>query len=138
MHVDICYIHNPQHRDGNPNKTQWTINEIDERSCFQFAGRLKYEQNCELSTTCWGIHVTNGRVCALGKSAVKSSAPIYDLIIAKFVDGNANHKWHGYPADHEANIQDIPPECVRSSWLKSGYLTAAKIRKISRGQRCRL
>ena len=56
--------------------------------------------------------------------------------MAKFV-GNRDI-WYGYPADHQRNQQDIPTERVRRIWMQGGVLTPAKIRKITRGQPCRL
>lgn len=135
---DVFYIHNLEHRNKNPNKAQWSISKPEERECFILAAKLKYKEKiCELDATCWGIHLNANKVGILGQSMARSSRPKRDLFIAKFVDGSADGKWHGYPADHEMNAQDIPPHCILNHWLRSNYFSPAKIRKISRGQRCR-
>lgn len=128
----VFYIHKIDHRNGNPNKSQWTINEAEERKSFRRAFNSWRDSN----HTCWGLHFEDGHVAYLGKT--KRSAPEQrDLFIAKFIDGNRNNIWHGYPADHVLNQQDIPPEAVLKMWLDFQYLRPAVVRKVSRGQKCK-
>ena len=58
------------------------------------------------------------------------------VFVAKFT-GDEN-VWHGYPADHRGSHRDIPIELVLDGWMRGGLLTPAKIRKLIRGQPCRL
>jgi hypothetical protein len=60
------------------------------------------------------------------------------LFVAKFVASAPPAVWHGYPADHERNPQDIPESEVLRDWIQSGLLAAAKVRKLTRGQPCNL
>ncbi len=83
-------------------------------------------------THAWGLHVPNGSILYLGVAQDHST----QVFIAKFVDGTAKNDWHGYPADHERNPHDIPDTAILNNWLSSKILSAAKIRKISRGQPC--
>lgn len=130
---NISYIPKLDHRNGSPQKSQWTISEQAEQQCFYQAYNLW--QQAEY--TCWGLHFENGKAVYLGKSKI-SSGIVRDLFIAKFLDSNANCEWHGYPADHTLNHQDIPPTDVLAVWLKDGHLRQAAIRKITKGQKCKL
>jgi len=129
----VYYIHKIDHRNGSSEKSQWTISEPIERQCFH---RAYTSWRCT-KHTCWGLHFESSKVAYLGVS--KSSAAIArNLFIAKFGDSNENSKWHGYPADHVLNQQDIPPEDVLAMWLQTQHLRPAAIRKLSRGQKCKL
>jgi hypothetical protein len=87
--------------------------------------------------SCWGLHFRDELVSYLG--VTKSAAPEKRrLFVAKFIDNNGNNRWHGYPADHVLNQQDIPPENILGNWLENQYLRTATIRKLSKGQKCRL
>lgn len=130
---NIYYIHKMDHRNGNPSKSQWTVHELTERNCFQHA-LSSWQCN---PYSCWGLHFEDDKTAYLG--VTKSSAPEKrDLFIAKFIDSNKNNKWHGYPADHVLNSQDIPPEEVLAMWLQVKHLRPATVRKLSRGQKCKL
>jgi hypothetical protein len=74
----------------------------------------------------------------LGETA-SSESERRQLFIAKFVDSNKNDQWHGYPADPCGNKQqDIPPETVLNIWLQEQYLRPSIIRKLTKGQKCKL
>lgn len=81
----------------------------------------------------WGLHIVNGGPDWLGTAQDHESR----VFIAKFV-GQLDSDWHGYPADHVRNPQDIPHENVLGSWLDDELMSAAKVRKVMRGQRCSL
>ena len=133
MPSNITYIHKIDHRNGSSNKSQWIISEVAERKCFCKAVTI---WRCE-DFTCWGLHLENNQTSYLG--VTKSSAPKpRKLFVAKFIDSNKNSKWHGYPADHIANQQDIPPEVVLSKWYDDNHLRLVTIRKLSKGQKCKL
>jgi len=73
----------------------------------------------------------------LGRSA--RSVPVFrKLLLGKFIGGEPSNTWHGYPADHVQNSQDIPPASILRQWLESKILRPAQIRKISKGQKCSL
>jgi hypothetical protein len=90
------------------------------------------------SYVCWGLHFEEQAVTYLGVTASGEPEP-RQLFIAKFVDSNKNDQWHGYPADPGGNKQqDIPPETVLNSWLQEQYLRPSIIRKLTKGQKCKL
>jgi len=94
------------HRNGAPKKSQWSIPAREEELCFNDAFNKDW---CGLGRG-WGfIHVKLDGARPLGWSAAELGAP-RTLYIAKFLDGNSNNQWHGYPADHQNHAQDIPDE----------------------------
>ena len=124
----VFYIHKLDHRNRSPRKSQWTIPENEERRVFSHA----YAQGWYTDTTGWGLRLVNGLVCDVGTSVDQ----IRHLFIAKFVDGNSKSQWHGYPADHVMNQQDLPDVTLLRTWSTDGYLSFAKVRKIVRRQPC--
>ena len=80
----------------------------------------------------WGLHLAAGKPDYLGVARDHETK----VFVAKFT-GEQN-VWHGYPADHRRNHQDIPTEQVLTAWIRDGLLARAKIRKLTRGQPCRL
>jgi hypothetical protein len=129
----MTYTPHPHHRDGRPAKSQWTISIAEELASFDHAGREDWLMPPEEPTVGWGLHCVEGSPCVLGVAVDRSR----DFIIAKFVTSNGSD-WHGYPADHQSNPQDIPLEAVLASWLQGSLFSAAKVRKIVRGQPCRI
>jgi len=130
----VYYIHKMDHRDGTHDKSQWIIDLESERNCF----RLTYDSHwCIPPHLGWGLHFDKGQVAYLGRTNARVQER-RDIFIAKFVDGDRNSKWHGYPADHVKNRQDIPPESVLRNWADSQFIRRALVRKIASGQRCKL
>lgn len=126
----LNYLHNLQHRDGTAMKSQWIIGYAEERTCFINSYNNAWFNN----NTGWGLHFYDQIVDYLGVSHDRERR----LFIAKFVADNGPSYWHGYPADYQINIQDIPREDVLNKWLAGGIFSPAKIRKILRGKPCRL
>lgn len=132
VHVLECgrsYVHKADHRDGTAAKSQWSIDEADERGCLSKSVASSW---CDTEHA-WGVHRVSGQVRHLGIAQNR----VTQLFVAKYVNGQ-NNLWHGYPADPQRHSQDIPPQYVLNSWLSLDILPAAKIRKIQRGQRCQL
>jgi len=127
---DIIYQVHPDHRNGTRGKSQWTISEQAELDMFDNVlghGRLH-------SDVGWGLYIDNGRVDYLGVA----QDHYRKVFVAKFVDGSQNNCWHGYPADHQRNVSDIPAPYILQEWLDANLLRCAVIRKIMRGQPCNL
>lgn len=123
------YSVNPHHRNGNVNKSQWTISEADEIRSFELAsanGWLLAEKG-------WSLHFVDLTATWLGVAKDRTT----QLFVAKFVGGQ-EIDWHGYPADYRNNNHDIPEEAILRSWLTQKHLSAAKVRKIAKGQPCSL
>ena len=127
---DPEYKVHPPHRNGNPRKSQWTISEPDEIECF----RAAFRNNWRVGATTWGLHLVEQQPDWLGVSKDRANR----LFIAKFVSDAKTGPWHGYPADYRNNQHDIPSESILGKWLMETKLSAAKIRKIARGQPCSL
>jgi len=124
------YVISSQHRaTGNPNKTVWTLDYNAEVDCFKLSKTSEWIQD----NYGWGIKVINSVIQYLGHNFENER-----LKLAKFVDGNQNDIWHGYPADYLRRSQDRPPTFVLKNWVEEGYLSKAKMNKIRRGQSCNI
>ncbi len=121
------YVIHPDHRNGNWRKSQWTISESEERECFAAAEASRWL----IDDLGWGLYPTDGKPDWVGVCANRSRRSL----IAKFVGVGSSNSWHGYPADHMNNRQDIPPPRILRMWL-SVRLPPARIRKIAKGQPC--
>lgn len=107
----------------------------EERGCFINA--MKSCWNLPMYNG-WGLYFENGQVAYVGVTA-SDEPEERELFIAKFVDSDKNDRWHGYPADPcGEKKQDIPPEKILNTWLQAGHLRPQVIRKITKGQKCRL
>ena len=124
------YIPNPDHRNQTPRKSQWTISIDEEIRCFNVAQVRGWHVN----NVGWGLYMPNAHPDWLGVAQDHHTK----VFIAKFVSSQHTDTWHGYPADYRRNAHDIPHERVLNSWLQDGIFTPAKIRKITKGQRCSL
>ncbi len=125
---DVSYSHNLSHRDGTLKKSQWKIFNDEELLSFTTALKKKWL----LSDVGWGLHFENKTPANLGVAQDHETL----VFVAKFV--NDKNTWHGYPADHQRNNQDIPPEQIRRKWLEAKVLPLPKIRKLGKGQPCSL
>lgn len=124
------YLFYPQHRNGNTKKSQWTIKTVDEFNACANA----LSSNWINGSTAWGLYLVNNNALYLGRSADGKK----NLFIAKFVDGDKNQQWHGYPADHSVKVCDIPDDDVLHDWMKNKLLKRSKISKIIQGKPCSL
>ena len=124
----MTYAPNPQHRNKTKGKSQWSISRAQEVACFDTTHANQWVEN----NNGWGLHYSAGVPDYLGLAQDHTTR----VFIAKFV-GNQGI-WHGYPADHQQNQQDIPTERILAIWMKTNVLRPAKIRKIMKGQPCRL
>ena len=128
------YGFKPDHRDNTTLKSQWVILCADEVNCFNLATSQDWSSD---ASTRWGLHF-NPSVANLGQSALAFGIPPRALFIAKFIDGNANDLWHGYPADPYRNQHDLPPTSVLKIWQSESHLRPALIRKLVKGRLCAL
>jgi len=126
----LSYCVHPHHRNRMRGKSQWTIGANEERDVFVSAKTQNWIQSSEG----WGLHIVGGCVAYVGIAQDHAR----QLFVAKFVNGNQNQFWHGYPADHQRHAQDIPSEFVLRRWLVGGLLPPQKIAKLQRGKPCSL
>jgi hypothetical protein len=126
----VVYLPNPQHRDGNPNKSQWIINTNQEIYVFKYTAYKNwiFEENG------WGLFIDKDIINYLGIINNRNTS----IFIAKFVVDINHNAWHGYPADYQFKAQDVPDKEVINKWIKEKYITKAKARKIMMGQSCRI
>ncbi|MBS1963098.1 MAG: hypothetical protein JST04_12860 [Bdellovibrionales bacterium] len=124
------YLPHSHHRNGMAGKSQWSIAINEEVECFRDAvhGQWFFQGDG------WGLHRILGQAAHLGVAKDRRTK----LFLAKFVNKTSQTVWHGYPADHQNNQQDIPAVEVQRIWLESQILPPPKIRKIARGQPCSL
>jgi hypothetical protein len=128
--IGFVYQHHPDHRNGTTGKSQWIVTEANERAIFDSARTSRWLA----ANLGWGIHVLAGRAEYLGEASNGGRR----LLVAKFVAGNNPKIWHGYPADHQKRIEDIPNATILRDWMQRRFLNAAKVRKLMRGQPCNL
>jgi len=124
------YTVNSVHRDRMHGKAQWTITPEEELNVFILA----YNRKWLYGDNAWGLYFVNKDVSYLGVA----QDHITRVFIAKFVNDVIHNNWHGYPADHQLNQQDIPEDFVLKDWLKNKILPKAKIMKIAKGKPCKL
>lgn len=128
--VESKYIISSQHRrKGNPNKCVWIVTFDQEVNCFI----QTIQQNWRAGSEAWGLIASNAVLQVVGRNTNNE-----ELKLAKFVDGNDNEIWHGYPADYMMRSQDRPTTGILQSWVNSGYITKAKMSKIRLGHSCNL
>jgi hypothetical protein len=83
----VQYSPNPQHRDNNPNKSQWIITEGEEMNCFKTA----YHKGWVTGSNAWGLHYIQDELTYLGIGINRCT----DLFIAKFKNDISHNTWHG-------------------------------------------
>jgi hypothetical protein len=125
------YVINPQHRDGNPHKSQWTVSQAAECSLFNTSnssGWLDFS-----SKKGFGINKTEAAIDQLGLWTDRVTV----LKIAKFV-GDQQDQWHGYPANYRKNQHDKPAISVLNLWFVSDLISKADMSRIKLGKKCNL
>lgn len=119
------------HRNGAPHKSQWKISVDDEIAAFELAVTEDWANEAHA----WGLHLNrDGEADYLGVSPA-DHPPQRALFIALY---ELDAVCHGYPVDHQRSNREKPPTSVLNSWLNKGAVPAPAVRKIARGQRCRL
>lgn len=126
----LTYAIKPDHRDNTATKSQWTISIEQEVGCFGFSHSRRWLEN----DRGWGLHLEDGSASYLGIGIDRS----HRLFVARFEGDRSNTYWHGYPADHTRRIGDIPTERIALPWIAENYLATSKVRKLPKGQRCKL
>ena len=125
------YIINAQHRNRNPNKSQWVISELKENELFNTACISEWIEGAAKKG--FGVQKNGTHLDVLGICKDR----ITDLKIAKFV-ADHNDDWHGYPANYRKHKQDTPTTNILHKWLDEQLITKSQMCKIVRGQKCKL
>lgn len=124
----VCEVYqiNPHHRNGTPNKSQWTISNGKEVEVFGWS----LENNSMADDCYWGV-LNEGVVCLpLGVTTHGLNSKI-----ARFVCSAKPKVWHGYPVDYVNDPQhDCPGSDVLRRWVGLGIISKAQIAKLIGGQ----
>ena len=126
--VDGNYMAVSYHRNGNPQKSQWSISVEEEFESF----KISRQQNWHNEKRGWGLHPKDP-FSTIGRTTANNN-----VVIAIFQEMSPNGQnvddiWHGYPADIRGKINDIPTVDVLRSWLTNGYINGHEFSKIRRG-----
>lgn len=106
------YFFKPDHRDGTKVKSQWGLTYEAELALFEAAhepGRPKI----------WYLSRVDNKPQVIGTSA-EALGNLRPLHIALFLCASPVH---GYPADPQRNISDIPRAKIISQWRANGLLS---------------
>ena len=123
------YKVNPQHRNGNPNKSQWCVSANVEEDLFKVScdsGWFNQQRTC-----CFGIISNGGKLLVLGVSA-QNNPPPTELHFAKFVCDQS--LWHGYPFGKASSDLGQIPKQVLDSWKNANHISNAVRNKIHKGR----
>src|SRR6266852_5470035 len=136
--VGVDYECRLEHRGGGwALKSKWDVTRLDECRVFVAAAVAGWLLDCVAADGSvenrrgWGVRLGANGPEYLGSSRNDG----YPVFVAKFVDGTSSHTWHGYPADNEGNVNDIPDPEILALWADV-VLPPAKIIKLSRQRRC--
>ena len=120
------YQINPNHRNNNPLKSQWTIHNHEEAGVFGWS----LEHDCFEEDYYWGVLYNGVSSAILG---ITTSG--LDTKIARFECSIHPRIWHGYPVDYVNDPQhDCPGRTVLLKWAAMGIITKSKIAKLIGGQ----
>lgn len=120
------YQINPKHRDGSPEKAQWTIPQEKEVKLFGWS----IENKSYSAKYYWGVRYEYGRCIVLGFTSRRDNSKI-----ARFECGNNQNIWHGYPADYIRDAtHDCPSRDVLNKWEKAGLITKPEISRLIKGR----
>lgn len=124
----VCELYqiNPHHRDGSPQKSQWTINNREEVEVFGWSMSI----NSISDDYYWGVF-WDGVLCnTLGVTPHRLNSKI-----ARFECTAQPRVWHGYPVDYVNDPQhDCPGYDVLKKWAGLGIITKPQIAKLIGGQ----
>lgn len=123
--IDCSYVSTRYHRNGDPQKSQWTISIEEELLSFATSQENKWYDDDKG----WGIHPT-GALLEVGK--LKTGEKV---LIARFqkLGPTAHNQWHGYPADIRGKTHDIPNDFVLTDWKNKKIILNHQFSKIRRG-----
>lgn len=131
--VGESYVHKSYHRNGNPNKSQWTVVPTIEVHLFE----ISYQNVRNTSPVLWSLHIENGVPVAVGISCT-AKPPQRPLKIARFNHHKRPDYWSGYPADYRSRHQDRPPISVLKEWVAAGIISTADMSRVRGSKACNL
>lgn len=136
------YLSYNKHRDGDPDKSQWADEIIQDKEFELFKESLsnewvkveefkfkktKYTRLLSPNGRGWGLYIVDGKLKELG--TLKDKKTMVKVCI--FEEGSAS-QWHGYPANLK-NKQDRPLDHVLKKWKEAEYIQKPDMRKVKQG-----
>ncbi len=134
--VGQLYVINWQHRDGNPKKSQWAIDQGQEIGVFECSYESDWVSQEQDKRSSWGLYIVDRIPSVLGRTARECKLPLGDVRVAKFTE--SQQTWHGYPANYRDNNQDRPDTRILKSWHTRGYIRKNEIKRIRSMKPCSL
>lgn len=115
---------------GQPNehKSVWDITTTQERDCFLQTLSNQWIDIMNGKSIGWGF-IKNTRFIRIGTGTTPERRKLY---YAKFIDGNNNGQWHGYPADYK-KISDRVSPSIRERWMAEGFINKHELSRLVRG-----
>lgn len=129
--LDNCsgsYMSVSYHRNGDPEKSQWTISVEEEFRSFAISRQNRWYQD----KRGWGIH-PSGSLIEVGTLVCGKIVRISRFQEMSPLGQEFKDIWHGYPADIKGKTNDIPVVEVLDSWLNAGIIKRHQLSKIRRG-----
>ena len=117
------------HRNGTPDKSQWTISVDDEFDLFaktKLDGQIYDDKG-------YNLWIVNETAEVLGYTEHGS-----ETRMARFEDGTRSDHWHGYPANYLRAKNDIPPMALLRDWKAKGLIRKSDITRIKQQKPCSL
>lgn len=131
IHTNLGYSYtfvSYHHIKSNPNKSLWVLNQADELQMFLDTIIVNNIVFTETSSFGFNIICNNSQLEIVGHTY--TGLPLF---IGKFIKKNTCTDWHGYPGNHVANSQDIPPDAILENWISQG-VSLRDIKRIKKGK----
>lgn len=126
----LCYQVNPQHRNQNTNKSQWTVKTQIELELFT-SGLINDWCNSS-NDVIWSVPKHIPQLVSIGTERSTKGAITENLYIAKYT-GDTNGTWHGYPVSPKSQY-DHPPQNIINSWIQNEFIDKSFFSKWVRGK----
>lgn len=126
--IDGLYMSVDYHRNGDPEKSQWTISIEHEFESFAVSRKNKWFNDQHG----WGIHPSM-ELLDVGRLVDGRNVQIARFQEMTPHGQEIQNKWHGYPADIKGKTSDIPILKVLTDWLELGIIKKHQLSKIRRG-----
>ena len=125
-----CYQVDNLHRNGNPNKSQWTVKTEIELQIFTF-GLLNEWCNTSQDVI-WSIPKHSQQLTSIGTERAIKGSSTECLYIAKYT-GDSNGTWHGYPVSNKSQ-PDHPPQEIVNQWIQTNHIDKSFFSRWVRGK----
>lgn len=115
---------------GQPteHKSVWVITPTEEIDCFKQTLDKQWINHMADKSIGWGFIKNSGFI----RIGIGTTPEHRELFYAKFIDGNNNCQWHGYPADYK-RIGDRVSLNISKRWRTEGIITKHEFSRLMRG-----